>query len=315
MRKEHPFMGSERVTTQSLHDRKRLSLLGLVISLVGLLAVLAATRATESHAASGRSAAPPKATIVLVHGAWADSSSWSRVVGRLQADGYTVDVPPNPLRRLSTDAASIADFLDTIPGPIVLVGHSYGGAVISNAARGNPNVKALVFIDAFIPAKGETVLQLAGAQPGSCLGGGGDPTKVFNLVPYPGAAAGDFELYAKSQADPPYPGFAKCFANDLPAAEAAILAATQRPVTLSAVSQPSGAPAWKAIPSWALVGTLDNVLPPAEQLFMAQRAHAHIAKVPAGHLLMISHPGAVTRLIVRAVNALPSPSTIEENLQ
>jgi pimeloyl-ACP methyl ester carboxylesterase len=127
---------------------------------------------------------------VLVHGAWGDSANWDGVVSRLQHDGYTVYVPPNPLLGLTYDAASIRDFLDTIPGPIILVGHSYGGAVITNAATGDPNVKALVYDDAFIPAQGQTIGQLVSAVPGSCAGG---PNLV--LVPYPGAPAGAFGYF------------------------------------------------------------------------------------------------------------------------
>ncbi len=239
-------------------------------------------------------------TVVLLHGAWADSGAWDGVVKRLQHDGYPVIAPPNALRGLAIDSADLSDLLQTVSGPIVLVGHSYGGAVISDAAVGNPNVEALVYIDAFIPKKGESVATLAGQRPGSCLGGGGDPSKVFNLVPYPGAPSGDFDLYAKASADDPYPGFAQCFANDLPANVGAALAATQRPITLFGLNEPSGPIAWKTIPAWALVGTEDNVLPPAEQIFMAKRAHATIVKVAASHLSMISHPAAVTAIIVAA---------------
>jgi pimeloyl-ACP methyl ester carboxylesterase len=242
-----------------------------------------------------------KATIVLEHGAWADGSSWTRVIRLLQRDGYTVTAPPNPLRGLANDAATLADYLSTITGPVVLVGHSYGGAVITNAATGNGNVKALVYVDAFIPDQGETLLQLAGARPGSCLGG--DPAKVFNFVPYPGAPAGDVDLYLKTAADPPYPGFARCFANGLSAREAAVLAATQRPLTLSAAMAQSGVPAWKTVPSWSVIGTADHVLPPAEQQFMSRRAKAHITRIDAGHLSLISHPFAVARVILAAARA------------
>jgi pimeloyl-ACP methyl ester carboxylesterase len=160
-----------------------------------------------------------------------------------------------------------------------------------------------VYVDAYIPAQGDTLLQLTGAQPGSCLGG--DPTDVFNVPfpAYPGGPSGDFDLYARTTADGQYPGFASCFANDLPANEAAVLAATQRPLAFSVLNEESTAPAWTSIPSWALVGTADQVIPPAEQLFMAQRANAHIIEVPASHLSMISHPRAVTDLIVSAVQA------------
>ena len=234
-------------------------------------------------------------TIVLEHGAWADSSSWAGVVQRLQADGYTVDAPPNPLRGLASDAANLAYVLKAITGPIVLVGHSYGGAVITNAAAGNPQVKALVYIDAFIPDQGETVLQLAGAKPGSCLAA--KPATVFNFVPYLGAAKGDVLLYVKPRL------FARCFANGLSATEGAVLGSTQSPAPLSAFATPSGVPAWKTIPSWSLVGTADNIIPPAEQRVMSQRANAHVTEAVAPHMAMIAQPGAVTTLIEQAAHA------------
>jgi pimeloyl-ACP methyl ester carboxylesterase len=249
-----------------------------------------------SDPAGAGGAAPPapaaKPTIVLVHGAWADGSSWQRVVERLQERRYAVAVPPNPLRGLASDAASIAAFVNTVPGPVVLVGHSYGGAVITNAATSTPNVKALVYINAFAPDQGETVLQLVAAQPGSLLGG--DPARVFNPVPYPGAPAGDVDLYVKPQL------FPRAFANDLPPRLGAALAVSQRPATLSAGSQPSGPPAWRTIPSSYLVGRLDHVIPPAEQRMMATRARAHTVEVAASHLSMLSRPRDVTKLIIEA---------------
>ena len=253
--------------------------------------------AASAAAQGGHNPGRPLPNIVLVHGAWADGSSWSGVTSRLQADGYTVYVLPNPLRGITSDAAYVASFLGTITGPIILVGHSYGGAVITNAATGNANVKALVYIDAFAPDEGESLLQLAGAPPppgqaGSCLGG--DPTTVFNFVPYPDAPQGDVDLYIKPDL------FPSCFANDLPARQAAVLAASQRPIALSALGEPSGTPAWKTIPSWYLIGTIDKVIPPYAQRFMAERAHAQIVEVKASHPSMISHPGAAANLIEKA---------------
>jgi pimeloyl-ACP methyl ester carboxylesterase len=271
-------------------------LAGLVLSQVGAGPVAAGpvaagpAAAGAARAGSATSQGGSKPTVVLVHGAWADSGSWDQVVARLQSRGYTVIAFPNPLRGLPDDSAYLATFLETISGPIVLVGHSYGGAVITNAATGRPNVKALVYVDAFLPAQGETIAQLVGAQPGSCLAG--DPTQIFDLRPYPGAPPGAVDSYVKQSV------FPSCFANDLPARTAAVLAATQRPASTVIIGQPSGPPAWAEIPSWALVGTADRVIPPAEQLFMAQRAHAHIVKIKASHLPMVSRPGAVTRLIL-----------------
>ena len=278
--------------------RMRIMLIAVVLAVAGLLvsaSQLAPAGATTSHAASDRS----KPTIVLEHGAWADGSSWDGVIGLLQADGYRVYAPPNPLRGLANDSATLSDFLKTLSGPVILVGHSYGGMVITNAVTGDPDVKALVYINAFIPAQGETAFELTTAQPGSCV----SSANAFNVVPYPGAPAGDFDTYLKAGLDLPYPGFAQCFANGLSAGQAAILAATQRPVAFSAGSAPSGVPAWQTTPSWSLIGTADHVIPPAEQLFMSNRAGAHITKIDAGHLSLISNPGAVTGVIEAAAQA------------
>ncbi len=287
-------------TRRALRPGPRALLSATILAIGGLL-----VSATQLAAAQPRAAQEtplgPKLTIVLEHGAWADASSWARVSFLLQQQGYVVDAPPDPLRGLANDSSYLSDFLSTISGPIVLVGHSYGGAVITNAATSNSNVKALVYVDAFIPAQGETLLQLVAAQPGSCLGG--NPANVFNFVPYPAAPAGDVDLYLKAAANPSYIGFARCFANGLPTGEAAVLAASQRPLAFSAAAAPSGVPAWLTIPSWSVIGTADHVLPVAEQLFMSKRANAHIREINAGHLSMISDPGAVARVIVEAAQA------------
>lgn len=272
--------------------RLRFGLLAAVLAVAGLLAATAQI----ASASPSRAAAGPKPTIVLEHGAWADSGSWNGVVQRLEHDGYTVYAPPDPLQGLAYDTATLKDFLGTIPGPIVLVGHSYGGMVITNAATGNKNVKALVYDDAFIPAKGDTAGSLSGARPGSCLAVA-NPATVFNLVPFPGAPKGVVDAYVKPSV---FPG---CFANGLPASEGAVLAATQRPLATSVLTDESGVPAWKTIPSWAIVGTADHVIPPAEQLFMAKRAGAHITEVHAPHLSMISNPEVVTETIIAAAQA------------
>lgn len=272
--------------------RLRFGLLAAVLAVAGLFAATAQI----ASASPSRIAAGPKPTIVLEHGAWADSGSWNGVVQRLQHDGYTVYAPPDPLQGLKYDTATLKDFLGTIPGPIVLVGHSYGGMVITNAATGNKNVKALVYDDAFIPAKGDTAGSLSGARPGSCLAVA-NPATVFNLVPFPGAPKGVVDVYVKPSV---FPG---CFANGLPASEGAVLAATQRPLATSVLTDKSGVPAWKTIPSWAIVGTADHVIPPAEQLFMAKRAGAHITEVHAPHLSMISNPEVVTETIIAAAQA------------
>jgi pimeloyl-ACP methyl ester carboxylesterase len=248
-----------------------------------------------AHASAGTAVSSgPKPSIVLIHGAWADSSSWDAVVSQLQHDGYTVYVPPDPLLGLGYDSAFIRDFLHTISGPIILVGHSYGGAVITNAATGDNQVKALVYVDAFAPAQGQTIGQLVAAYPGSCV----LPPANVTAQPYPGAPAGTVDVYIKQSV------FPSCMANGLPASEAAVLAATQRPLTSLALTQPSGVPAWLTIPSWAVIGTADNAIPPAELLAMAEQAHAHITLAPgAPHLSMIYDPGLVTAVILSAVRA------------
>ncbi len=266
----------------------------LVVTALAALAAVVPAAVASASPQSGRSAATshttaPKPTLVLVHGAWADASSWAPVTSRLQRLGYTVLVPPNPLRGLSSDAAYLDAFLlQHTTGPVILVGHSYGGAVITNAALADPEVRALVYIDAFVPDQGDTILGLQG--------GGGDPTALFDFVSYPGAPAGDADLYIKTTL------FPQLFAAGLPAATTAALAAAQRPITLSALTQPSGVPAWKTLPSWYFVGTDDQILPPALQLTMAQRAHSHIVQFPAPHLAMLTKPDAVTALIIAAAH-------------
>jgi pimeloyl-ACP methyl ester carboxylesterase len=160
---------------------------------------------------------------------------------------------------------------------------------------GDPRVNALVYVDAFIPDLGETIGQLAGAQPGSCLLG--DPAEIFDAVPYPGAPADDVDLYIKPSVVP------GCFATGLSPQQAAVIAATQRPLPASAFTEPSGAPAWRTIPSWAVIGTADRVIPPAELTFMAKRAGAHVTEVSAGHLSMIADPQTVAQVIEQAAKA------------
>jgi pimeloyl-ACP methyl ester carboxylesterase len=177
----------------------------------------------------------------------------------------------------------------------VLVGHSYGGAVITNAAVGDPEVKALVYVDAFIPDQGQTVASLLNGVPGSRIG---NAATSFDPVPYPGAPAGSVDLYLQ-------PGeFPGCFASGLPAWEAAQLAATQRPLASAAVTEPSGPPAWATIPSWAVIGTGDKVIPPAELLAMAEHAGAQVTEISGGHLALISNPSAVAAVIMRAAAAV-----------
>ena len=259
-----------------------------IAALVIPLSQVASAHTTTRAAASG----VPKPAIVLEHGAWADTSSWNGVIKRLQADGYTVYAPPNPLQGLTYDSAFLADFLHSISGPIVVVGHSYGGAVITNAVTGDPQVKALVYVDAFAPAQGQTLAGLLASVPGSCA----VPANL-SVVPFPGAPSGVGDAYITQSA------FPSCMANGLPAREANVLAATQLPIATSALADPSGVPGWQTIPSWAVVGTADHAIPPALQLAMAENAHAHITEVSAPHLSMVSDPGVVTSVILQAVHA------------
>jgi pimeloyl-ACP methyl ester carboxylesterase len=228
-----------------------------------------------------------------VHGDWADASSWTGVIERLQNRGFNVVAPPNLLRGPAVDAPYLASFLGTISGPIVLVAHSYGGFVATNAATGNTNIKALVYIDAFAPAQGDTLLNLTETG-NSCVG-----QSALNAVPYDGGV----DLYLRWDPNPPYAGFRECFANGVAPGEAAVLFAEQRPADSAQFVEPSGPPAWRTIPSWSLIGTLDHVIPAALQEQMDDRAGAHITRVRAGHLSLITRPAEVTRVILSAVDA------------
>ena len=202
--------------------------------------------------------------------------------------------PANPLRGLESDAAYIHSILTTIEGPIVLGGHSYGGAVISHAAVGVPNVKALVYIAGFAPDAGESVGQLVTMNPGSEIG---PATLITRPYPLPGGGQG-IDLYLTQD------GFRHAFAGDLPHKLADQMQATQRPFAEEAFGSPSGEPAWKTIPSWYLVASQDKAIPPATQRFMAQRAGATTVEVRSSHVPMISEPDATTRLILDAANAI-----------
>jgi pimeloyl-ACP methyl ester carboxylesterase len=276
-------------TRKSARPRRRALLIAPVLALVALFSLGAGGPAGANLGAGGG----PRPTIVLVHGDWADGSSWTGVIQRLQDRGFTVVAPPNLLRGPAADAAYLTSYLRTISGPIVLVAHSYGGFVATNAATGNPNVKALVYIDAFVPDEGETAGALLEGE-GSCVNNDG-----FNFVPYDGG----LDLYLRWEANLTYPGYMECFANGLDPDEAAILAAGQRPAAPAQFFEPSGAPAWKTIPSWSLIGTLDNVIPRALQEEMSGRAGARITRVEAGHLTPVTHPGDVSKMIVSAIDA------------
>lgn len=252
--------------------------------------LLAAT-ATSSSAAAAQKAKP---TVVLVHGAFADASSWSGVIRRLRDDGYPVVATANPLRGLSSDAAYLRSVLDTVTGPVVLAGHSYGGSVISQAAAGDPDVKALVYVAAFIPDAGESAGELAGKFPGSTLG----ETLNTASYPLPGGGTGT-ELTIKQDR------FRKQFAADVPAATAAIMAATQRPVATLALEEKATKAAWKDIRSYALITGKDNNIPAEAQRWMAERADARTVTIEgASHAVSVSEPEAVADLIRRAAREI-----------
>jgi len=261
-----------------------------VILTLGLgLSVTAAAAASDRYETQS-----PNPTIVFVHGGWADSSSWNQEITNLERRGYTVIAPADPLRDLASDAAYIRSVLQTISGPIVLVGHSYGGAVITNAAVGVPNVKALVYIAAFAPDKGESLVQLVTMNPGSQIG-----PATLDFRPYPLADGGTgTDLYLKKSA------FHDAFAGDLPLKVTDQMQAAQRPFANEAFLALSGEPAWKTIPSWYMVATQDHAIPPATERFMAQRAHASIVEVDSSHVAMISQPEATTRLILDAADSI-----------
>jgi pimeloyl-ACP methyl ester carboxylesterase len=265
--------------------------------LAALALVITAALGLSASAAASAPAEPrpngPKPTIVLVHGAWADSSGWNAEVTRLQQRGYTVIAPANPLRGLQSDADYLRSVLQTISGPIVLVGHSYGGAVITNAAIGVANVQALVYIAAFVPDEGDSLGSLVSMNPGSDI----QASLETRQYPLPGGGEGT-DLYLTAAA------FHDAFAGDLSHRATDQMQATQRPFAASAFEDQSGVPAWKTIPSWYLVATQDHAIPPATQRFMAERANSTTVEVRSSHVPMISQPAATTRLILAAAESV-----------
>lgn len=251
--------------------------------------MLSAAIAVPGNAMAQPARQQVKPIIVLVHGAFAESSSWNAVIADLNKDGYTAIAAANPLRSVSGDAAAVSAVVRSISGPVVLVGHSYGGPVITEAASGNSNVKALVYVAGFAPDTGESSLSLSGKFPGSTLGNALLPVAQPN---------GGQDLYIRSEK------FHEQFAADVPAADANLMAATQRPVAKAALAEPSGTASWKAIPSYAIYGSADRNIPPAVMKFMAERAHAAKTVVIKGasHALMVSHPHEVTALIEDAAS-------------
>jgi pimeloyl-ACP methyl ester carboxylesterase len=232
-------------------------------------------------------------TVVLVHGAFADASSWNGVIERLQAQGVQVTAPPNPLRGIAIDSAYLAAVLEQIDRPVLAVGHSYGGAVITNAATGAKNVLGLVYVAAFAPDEGETLGAASATSKDSVL------NSALVARQYPtanGESAAEFFI------DPPKTR--EAFAGDLSDQQAALIAATQRPVAELAFSEPNGPPAWKRLPSWAVVATGDKAAGSDLVRSMAERAGATITEVEGSHVIMISQPQAVTDVIVAAMTAV-----------
>ena len=272
-----------------IRKNRRLAFVATAATALALLIGGAALPATAEPGAATASPSTPKPTVVLVHGAFADSSGWSAVGIALQAEGYPVIAFSNPLRGLTYDSEYLRLFLSTIEGPVVLVGHSYGGALITNAATGNPNVKSLVYIAAYALAEGESVAAANEL-------GGGHSTVIDHLVvrPFPGATGGDADAYI----DPAV--FPELFAQDVPKVIAKNMAATQRPGSFASLLTPSGAPAWETIPSWYMVATQDHIIPPEAERAMAKRAKSKVVEVNSSHVPMISQPLKVLSLIKAA---------------
>ncbi|MGN9810743.1 alpha/beta fold hydrolase [Micromonospora sp. BQ11] len=233
-------------------------------------------------------------TIVLVHGAWADASGFGDVIRALRDRGFAVIAAANPLRHLRNDAAYLAQLLGGISGDVVLVGHSYGGAVIGNAATGNDHVKALVFLSGWMPDEGESIQQLIESKPFESSHVG----PALRPMPFENPDGSDgVDLYLDRDA------FRDVFCADVDAGTATVMAAAQRPWGGAAAATPSGPPAWRSIPSWYLLSTEDRAIPPDGQRFMAERAGATVEEVAASHASMVSQPEVVTRLILSTVEA------------
>jgi pimeloyl-ACP methyl ester carboxylesterase len=262
----------------------------LTTLLAAALAAILLSAALPATDALARTSAKP--TIVLVHGAFADASGFGAVTSRLQRRGYTVISPANPLRGPASDAAAVASVMKIVDGPIVLVAHSYGGAVITEAANEVGNVKALVYLNALALDEGESNLGITERFPNQFAG---------VLLPRPfqqpdGTQGADLYIDPAS--------FRSFFAPDVPARIVARMASAQRPLSLAGAQEKSTAPAWKTIPSWYLIGRQDKVISPAAQRFMAKRANAHTTEINSSHASYVSHPAKVTKLILRAARTV-----------
>ncbi|MEV0481001.1 alpha/beta hydrolase [Streptomyces sp. NPDC050508] len=233
-------------------------------------------------------------TVVFVHGAWADSSSWNGEIKELQDAGCAVRAADNPVENLTTDSEKVAAFVRTIPGPVLLVGHSYGGAVISNAAAEVDNVVGLVYVDAAAPAVGEPLSALDGS---TSVIATKPASELFQQVP--GTPDGNTNLLLTENA------FVNYFGDDLPRAQARQLWASQTMTATPAIDTPSRYAAWKTLPSWYFISTGDKIITPESELAMAHRAHSHVTVFHGGsHLTLVSHPAAVTAVVTRALSAL-----------
>ncbi|WP_338769083.1 alpha/beta hydrolase [Massilia sp. METH4] len=258
---------------------KAIKTIALALSIIGTASAIAAP------------AVETKPTVILVHGAFADSTSWNGVAAKLRADGYTVIGAANPLRSVKADAAAVASIVKSVKGPVVLVGHSYGGSVISTAAYGQSNVKSLVYVAAFALDQGETTLELSGRFPGGTLG-----SALAEPVVLPD---GGKDLYIRQDK------FHQQFAADVPKAEAELMAVAQRPIAEAALTEAAGTPAWKQLPSYFVYGTADKNVPAAALQFMADRAQSRktVAIPGASHVVMTSYPAEVAKLIETAAQA------------
>ncbi|MBO0679042.1 alpha/beta hydrolase [Mycolicibacterium sp. S2-37] len=256
---------------------------------------LAALTAGCGGASAEQPAPAAKPTVVLIHGAFADSSSWNGVIKILEAEGYPVIAAANPLRGLRSDAEYVRSVLDSVTGPVVVAGHSYGGSVMSEAADGQANVKALVYIASFILENGESTGELAAKFPGAQLG------PALDTVPFalPGGGTGD-DLYIKQDE------FRSVFAADVPEDVASLMAATQRPITSAALEEPASKTAWKTIPSWNMITTEDLAIPAESMRFMGERANSHNVEIKASHAVTVSQPDAVANLIGEAAGSVTS---------
>jgi len=289
-------------TTVERREFLRTALLALAAASIGLPGVARAQPTNSANPSASPypnrgstmaqlSSSTAPITVVLVHGAFADASSWTGVIERLQGAGVQVMAPANPLRGIAIDSAYLASVISQISGPVLAVGHSYAGALISNAASVAKNVVGLVFVAAFAPDEGERLGELASGSKDSLLGTAQIP------LHYPtgpdGSTAVEFAV------DPAK--FREVFAADLTAKQADVLAATQRPVSELAFSQPNGTPAWKGLPSWAVIATSDRAAGADITRSMAQRAGANITEIEGSHVVMISQPEAVTDVILSAM--------------